>query len=315
MGCQGLGNLLQSILLVAGMVGLLLAIGWLFGGAFGMAWALLVGVIPLFVSIRIMPAIILKMYGARPLAYAEAPRLFAAMDELCRRAELVEKPRLHYIPSAAPLIFSIGKGDTAAIAMADGFLRLLTLREIVAVLAHELSHIRNSDTWVMSFADVVTRVTRTISLMGQLLVIINLPLYLMGERSLPWLPILLMMLAPTVSALLQLSLSRTREFDADLWGARISGDPAGLASALAKLEGYNQRMERKLFGRGRAVSEPSLLRTHPVTDERIRRLQDIESEMYPDRETIASPDDAPCLHPHLGEITRPPRRHFSGLWH
>ncbi|RNC70972.1 MAG: peptidase M48 [Desulfuromonadales bacterium] len=312
---QGVRNLLQSAALVAGMVGMLLALGWLFAGVFGMVWALAVGIIPLVVSIRVYPTLILKMYGAKPLTAADSPQMHAIVNEMARRAGLAEPPSIHYIPSAIPLIFSVGKGKNSAIAIADGVLRLLTLREIVGVVGHEVSHIRNSDTWVMSFADVVTRVTRMISLLGQLLVIVNLPLYILGEHSMPWVPLLLMLLAPTLSALLQLSLSRTREFEADLWGARISGDPAGLASALAKLEISQQRAAEKTLPGMRKV-EPSLLRTHPITDERIRRLRDIEHEMYPGLETIVCPDDGgPCLPPHLEEITRQPRRHLSGLWH
>lgn len=313
---QGVRNMLQSVILVAGMVGLLLALGWFFAGVFGMVWALFVGIIPLVVSIRVFPTLVLRLYRARPVTPSDAPQLHAIVRELAARAGIEESPHLYYIPSTAPLIFSVGRGKDAAIALADGILRLLTLRELVGVLGHEVSHIRNSDTWVMSFADVVSRVTRVISLLGQFLVIVNLPLYLLGEYSLPWIPILLMMFAPTVSALLQLSLSRTREYEADFSGARICGDPAGLASALAKLEAYRSRVLGKALIPGRASVEPSLLRTHPVTEERIRRLREIEHEMYPDREAISdAKDDSSHIPSHLEKVERKPHRRISGLWH
>lgn len=313
---QRVRNLVQSLALILGMVGLLLTLGWLFAGVYGVAWAIMVGIIPLVVSIRVLPSMILRMYRARPLTEAEAPQLHAVMRELADRAGLDSPPRLHYIPSTAPLVFSIGKGKSAAVAVTDGLLRLLTLRELVGVLGHEVSHIRNSDTWVMSFADVVSRVTRVISLLGQFLVIINLPLFILGEHALPWGPIILMMFAPTVSALLQLSLSRTREYDADLSGARISGDPAGLASALAKMEEFQRSTLGKPLVPGRGSVEPSLLRTHPVTEERIRRLREIEREMYPERKAVPGREnDTDHIPPHLPEVERKPRRHLSGLWH
>ena len=139
----------------------------------------------------------------------------------------------------------MGFGKKGAIAVTHGLLRLFTLRELVGVLSHEVSHIRNNDTWVMSFADVVSRVTGTLSLFGQLLVLINLPLYFLGNRSLPWVPVILMTLAPAFSALMQLALSRTREFDADLHAAQLSRDPTGLATALEKLEAYQEKLMEK----------------------------------------------------------------------
>uniref|UniRef100_UPI002604C2C1 M48 family metalloprotease n=1 Tax=Geobacter sp. TaxID=46610 RepID=UPI002604C2C1 len=163
MAGQSLRNLLQSAVLILGMVGLLLALGWLFAGIYGIAWAVCVGIIPLIVSIRVFPTLVLKMYRARPITAEEAPRLHTIIRELARRADLNTPPRLHYIPSTAPLVFSIGRGENAAIAVSDGILRLLTLRELVGVLGHEMSHIGCGDTWVMSFADVVSRLTRAIS--------------------------------------------------------------------------------------------------------------------------------------------------------
>uniref|UniRef100_UPI002614BD5B zinc metalloprotease HtpX n=1 Tax=Geobacter sp. TaxID=46610 RepID=UPI002614BD5B len=198
----------------------------------------------------------------------------------------------------------------------DGILRLLTLRELVGVLGHEMSHIGCGDTWVMSFADVVSRLTRAISFLGQVLVLINLPLFILGKYAMPWGPIILMTFAPTISALLQLSLSRTREYEADLSGALLSGDPAGLASALAKLEEQQQQLLKRTLIPGRTTIEPSILRTHPVTDERLRRLAAIEQELSADRAPlVGSNGNGTELTRHLEKVTRKPRRHLSGLWH
>ncbi len=311
---RSLNNLLHTLVLLVGLFGLLLLLGWLFAGRIGMLWAVLLGVIPLFVSIRVLPRMVLRLYRTRELATTDAPELFALVTELSKRAGLSTLPRLYYIPSRMALIFSVGFGKEGAIAITDGLLRLFTLRELVGVLGHEISHIRNNDTWVMSFADVVSRVTGTLSLFGQLLVLINLPLYFLGNRSLPWIPVILLTFAPAVSALMQLALSRTREFDADLHAARLTGDPAGLAAALGKLEEYQERLLEKSLRRNRS-GEPSLLRTHPRTDERVRRLLQVAEEMPTPPERFPFPSEAhPSLAHHLAEQSRKPRRHIGRGW-
>jgi heat shock protein HtpX len=213
---QRMNNLLHSGALLLALLALLCLIGWLLAGGFGIVWAVFLGIAPFIVGLRIHPFLVLRMYGAKELAPDDAPQLFAMVEELGRRASLAAMPHLYHIGSRVALVFSVGQGERAAIALSDGMLRLLTLRELVCVLAHETSHIRNNDTWVMSFADVVSRVTGTISLLGQILVLVNLPFYILGDLSLPWLPLLLMASSPFASGILQLALSRTREFDADL---------------------------------------------------------------------------------------------------
>ena len=310
-----LSNLLHTAALIGALLGLLCLLGWSVAGVYGVVWALLLGVIPLFVSIRLFPTLTLKMFGARPLDRCEAPKLHAILQELSRLARLPAVPRLHYIASNAALVFSIGHGATAVISVSDGILRLLTLREMIAVMAHEVSHIRNNDTWVMSFADVVSRLTHTISLVGQILILINLPLIVFRGYSLPWFPLLLMLVAPIISALLQLALSRTREYNADLQAVHLAGDPAGLSSALSKMEEYQRKiLQRGLTGHSKG--EPSLLRSHPATEERIRRLRGLASEM---QATFAGLNHTDTEHEELPEelkrVTRRPRRHLSGFWH
>lgn len=307
-------NRLHALVLLTALLALLWLLGWLFAGIFGIIWASLLGIIPLFLSIRVFPAVVLKMYGARPLLPREAPRLFTLVEELSSRAGLPVPPRLFYIASNAVLIFSVGLGKEGAIAVTDGILRFFTARELVGVLAHEIGHIRHNDTWVMSFADVVSRITSAVSLLGQFLLVINLPLLFLSDHSLPWLPLLLMVAAPVISALLQLALSRNREFDADLYAARLFGDPSGLASALVKLEDLQQKIMRKLVSPGHRGTGPSLLRTHPRTEERVRRLLQLEREQALQTQPSVENGET-VLSSQLPKPARKPRRHLSGLWH
>ena len=307
-------NAFRTVILLAVLTALLVWLGDMFGGRQGAIMALIFAGAMNFASYWFSDKIVLKMYGARPLATGEAGQLYQIIRQLVDRSGHPDTPRLHYIPSRVPLVFSVGSGDNAAIALSDGLLRLLTQRELVGVLAHELSHIVNRDTWLMSFADVTSRITRALSMLGQLLLLLNLPLYLLDQRPLPWLPLLLMAGAPSLSALLQLALSRTREFDADLAGARLCGDPLGLASALEKLEGARQGA-RRLFRQGGPAGEPSLLRTHPQTEERIRRLLGYHAELSDQGPAWLNLADTPHVPGHLPPVHRKPRRRLSGLWH
>lgn len=307
-----LANLLQSLLLISALVLLMWGLGWLFAGSYGIIWATMIGVFPLTASVRFFPLMALRMYGARPLSPQEAPRLHTILCEICKRTPLQPPPQLHFIASELALIFSVGRGKNAAIALSAGILRLLSLRDLYGVLAHEVSHIKNGDTLVMSLADVASRVTSALSFAAQILVIVNLPLILVGSVHFPWLPLLLMLLAPTLSGLLQLALSRTREYSADLQGAIVTGDPQGLAAALEKIEEYQARQITRLIGPHR--DQPSLLRTHPATPERIRRLQELEQAIHHPHERSGFPEGSTKgLPPHLDRPLPPPRRRFPGI--
>jgi len=239
------------------------------------------------------------------------------MEELARRSGLARYPPLYYIPSSVMNAFTVGKRDNAAIGVTDGILRKLTLRELAGVLAHEISHLRNGDLRVMTLADVISRITANLSMIGQVLILINLPLFLMGRAHIPWIPLLLLLAAPTLSALMQLALSRTREFDADMGAVRLTGDPLGLASALEKMERYQGSLLGTIFAPGRRSPDPSLLRSHPHTEERIRRLLSLEERPAPAHAIpLASPEPMFFGTPDIPTVTRQPRyRYVSGLWH
>jgi heat shock protein HtpX len=211
--------------------------------------------------------------------------------------------------------FAVGAPNQAAIAVTDGLLRNLTLREVAGVLAHEISHVRSNDLWVMGLADLFSRATSLMSLMGQFLLLLNIPLLLFGQAAINWFVVLLLIFAPNLSALAQLALSRTREYDADLNAARLTGDPEGLARALQKIEHVQGGWLERIFMPGRRVPEPSLLRTHPQTDERISRLLALRRQVPRFQERILV-DSTPDLTSILGRpVVRLPGWHISGLWH
>jgi len=184
-------------------------------------------------------------------------------------------PRLYYIPDRMMNAFAVGSRDEAAIGLTEGLLRHLNRRELVGVLAHEISHIRHNDMRVMSVAALISHLTSLFSSFGQLLLFLNLPLLLFGRTTISWFAILLLLAAPLLSSLLQLALSRTREFEADLGAAHLTGDPEGLASALQKMAYYQDNLLKRIFMPGYKAPDPSLFRTHPKTDERVNRLRQL----------------------------------------
>jgi heat shock protein HtpX len=188
------------------------------------------------------------------------------------------------------------------------------LRELAGVLAHELSHVRNGDLSVMALADAMTRFTQILSYLAIFLAIFNLPAWLLGDVDMPFLGLLLLYLAPSIGSLLQLALSRTREYDADTEGAELTGDPRALASALDKLERYQGSFWEDLMFPvpTRRIPQPSLLRTHPPTEERIRRLLELEHrELSPPIEVVEEPMVSMVG---VSPGSMQPRYRFPGVW-
>lgn len=186
-------------------------------------------------------------------------------------------PALYYVPSATVNAFAVGTRHASAIAITDAMLRTFSPREIAGVFAHEVSHIRINDLWVMAFADLCGRLTRMLSTAGQILLLLNLPLLMFTSHGVSWTAILILVFMPLMSALIQLSLSRSREYNADFGAVELTGDPHGLVMALEKMERYHRRpCKRILRPRGR-LSKLSWLRTHPLTEKRIERLRRLES--------------------------------------
>jgi heat shock protein HtpX len=303
-------NWLQTTLLLAGILLLLALLGWFLAGATGIIWAVVLGAFSLIFGQQLSPQLVLRMYRARPLRPQEAPGLYQLVIELARRAGLEVAPTVYYVPTRVLNAFAVGTRRNAAIGVTDGLLRALNERELAGVLAHEISHIRNNDMRVMSIADIASRITGLFSTFGKLLLFLNLPLILMGETPISWWAILLLIFAPLLSGLLQLALSRTREFDADLGAVQLTGDPVGLASALNKLEYYSVNIWQQILLPGYRVPDPSLLRTHPHTKDRIDRLMQLAPAAEQPQLAAATPV-WPQSYP---QVTRRPAWNVLGFW-
>lgn len=304
-------NLAHSLLLLAGMLGILALCAWLVWGGEGILWALVLGGLTLLLTPSVAPEWVMRMYRAVPLGPRDCPDCYAILEALAARADLEQLPRLYYIRSPVLNAFAVGRRDQAAIGVTDGLIRTLSTREFAGVLAHELSHVRNDDLWIMNLADLMSRLTSLLSWVGQLLLLLSIPAMLIAGTAVPLLLVLTLILAPTAVSLLQLALSRAREYDADLDAAALTGDPQGLASALARLERLQGRYWEEIFLPGRRMPEPSLLRTHPPTRARIERLMALYEE--------AEPVPIPVLRPTLpGFATQPPespRFRWTGAWY
>lgn len=304
-----LRNALHTAILIGGSALLLAVIAWTVFGWTGLVWAAIGGAVGLWTMGRMSPKVVLNLYKARPLSPDELPDVHHVVGELARRAELPSVPQLYYVPSKILNAFAVGTPQESAIAVTDGLVRAMNMRQLAGILAHETSHIRSGDLKVMALADVLTRITSFMSMVG----LIGIPALFGAGMEIPWLGILLLIFAPTIGGLLQLGLSRTREYDADLDGAALTGDPAGLASALDTLERRQGHIWEGLFPAGR-VPSPSLLRTHPATKDRVARLMALTGEAEP--QIVVSntrPEPGPSIVPPI----RNPRIHWHrmGIWY
>lgn len=280
-------NHLRSLALLAGMVAWMALVGWLVAGDMGVLWAAIGTTVMLLAQPVRSTTLLRALYGAVPLTRAQAPELYAAMAELTRRAGLPAVPPLLYIPRAEMIALSTGWGRDSTVALSDGMLRGLPARELVAVLAHEVSHLRAGDLRLLRLAEAAARLTRSLAFAGLLLAVFYLPAVIQAAGGMPWLPLLLLVAAPLVADLLALTLSRTREFDADAGAAELTGDPGALISALGRLEmmadGGWERLRRRPLPKWF-----NLIRTHPTTAERMARLSELAPPQAP--RWLALPD-------------------------
>ena len=183
---------------------------------------------------------------------------------------------------------------------------------LLVAMAGVLALLANGNTRVMSLADMISRITSMMSSFGKLLLFLNLPLILVGAVTIPWSIVLVLIGAPIATGLLQLALSRTREFDADLNAARLTGDPGALARGLEKLESHNESIFKQLIVPGYGRREPSLLRTHPHTDERVERLRELSGESA---DELLEDDTRIEVHRGVDRVDRPPRWRPLGIWY
>ncbi|MBE9610610.1 zinc metalloprotease HtpX [Chitinilyticum piscinae] len=275
-------NLMKTALLMAAITALFVLIGGMVGGQAGMLLALLfAGGMNVFAYWN-SDKMVLRMYNARQIDAHSAPEFYGMIAELAQKAGL-PMPKVYIIDEAQPNAFATGRNpEHAAVAATTGILRLLTPREIRGVMAHELAHVQHRDILIS---------TISATMAGAISALANFAMFFGGrdENGQPVNPIAgiaLALLAPIAASLIQMAISRSREFEADAGGARISGDPHALADALAKIEAYargipmhtaeahpetaQMMIMNPLAGAGGLAD---LFRTHPRTDERIARLR------------------------------------------
>jgi len=305
-------NYLHTLVLFLGMGVILSVLGFLLAGIDGVLWSFYLGIFVLVISPNIPPAFIISLYGGQLLTVDEAPGLYQMAEEISDLANLSTPPKLYYLPSQIMNAFSVGTRGNSAIGVSDALLKNLTHRELMGVLAHEISHIQHNDVRVMSYADVISRIINVLSFTGLLLVFFNLPLMILGLLTVSWFALGVLLVAPTLMSLLQLSLSRIRELEADRQAVLLTGDPEGLASALRKIEANTSKLSRFLYQSGHSVPIPSVLRTHPDTEERIKQLLSLRENR---QEVRFSNYDNFTLPARFGKNIRKPRWHVGGFWY
>lgn len=276
-----MGNAFKTTLLMGLMTGLLLLIGVLLGGSRGIEMAFVFAVAMNFFAYWFSDKIVLKAYGAQEISQSEAPELFSIVHELAVAAG-IPMPRLYLIDSDTPNAFATGRNPRhAAVAVTRGIMRICNREELKGVLGHELSHVNNRDILTSSIAA---------TLAGAIMMIASFvrwgAIFGMGrdedERGGMLGMLFIAILAPIAASVIQLAISRTREYQADASGARLTHNPLYLASALRKLESANERLPldaspasahlfivNPLSGQGFS----RLFSTHPPIEERIRRLE------------------------------------------
>jgi len=275
-----LGNWVKTTLLMAAIVALFGAVGLLLGGISWMAVALVLGCAMNLAAYWFSDKMVLRMYRAREVDEHRAPQLYRMVRELTQSAQL-PMPKVYVIDETQPNAFATGRNpEHAAVAATSGILQLLTPRELRGVLAHELSHVKHRDILISTISATIAGAISSIAQVGLLFGGSN-----QNERNVhPLVALLVLIVAPLAAMLIQLAISRSREFDADRGGAEVSGDPQALASALEKIERYArgqpmptaelhpETAQMMIINPLSGGGVKGLFSTHPSTQERIARL-------------------------------------------
>lgn len=285
-------NYVRTAVLLAAMTGLFLAVGFVIGGEAGMLVALAVAAAMNLFAYWNSDKVVLRMYGAKEVDRASAPQLHGIVETLAERAGL-PMPRIYIIENDQPNAFATGRNpQNAAVAATTGLLSMMTSEEIAGVMAHELAHIKNRDTLTMT-------ITATIA--GAIGMLANFAMFFGHSRDSSGSPnplgvvgaLVVMIVAPLAAMLVQMAISRGREYEADRMGAEISGRPLWLASALGKLDQGVQYIDNEAAERNPATAHmfivnplhrggvDNLFSSHPSTANRVRRLRELAGAVGP----------------------------------
>lgn len=308
-------NYFRTMLLLAAMTALFMGVGYMLGGTGGMLIALVFAIGTNAFAYWNSDKMVLRMHNAEPVTQASAPDLHSMVGELARNAGL-PMPRIYIIHDQQPNAFATGRNpDNAAVAVTSGIMQLLNREELAGVVAHELAHIKNRDTLTMTIAATVA---------GAISMLAQFGIFFGGNRDerspFGFVGVLVAALfAPLAATLIQMTISRTREYSADRLGAEICRQPMALASALRKISGYAGRIEMPSAERNPASAHmfiinplsgarmDNLFSTHPNVENRIRALQEMSGGMPP------PPARAQVRQSPLPR-TGPPNRQSSGPW-
>ncbi len=290
--------MVRTFLLMAALTGFVGAFGLMLGGEAGLVIALVVAFGMNFLAYWNSDRAVLRMHGARPVDQGSAPELWEMTASMARRAEL-PMPALHIIETEQPNAFATGRNpENAAVAVTRGLLRNMRREEVAGVVAHELAHIKNRDTLTM---------TITATLAGAVSMLANFAIFFGGGRDRPLGmvgTIAMMILAPMAAAMVQMAISRVREYEADAEGAAICGNPEWLASALNRLGVLSGRIDNVAAERNPATAHmfivnplhmhavDSLFATHPPVEKRIAELRKLGGSSIrhaPVRQTSGGP--------------------------
>lgn len=277
----------KTFFLLVLLSAIIIAIGGLVGGRGGIIFAFVLALIMNVGSYWYSDQIVLRAYNARELAPEEAPMLHQIVEELARNAG-VPKPRVCSVPEEAPNAFATGRDpEHAVVAVTDGLLQILQPDEIKGVLAHEMAHIAHRDILIQTIAGVMASTITALANFLQFASIFGGARDEEGNRTNPLVGLLLAMLAPIAASVIQMAISRSREYLADAGGAQFSGNPLFLANALRKLGAYSQQVPLQHGSAATAemfIVEPmyavgssfaNLFSTHPPLEERIARLEEM----------------------------------------
>ncbi len=285
-------NTLKVGILLVALTALFIFVGDAIGGRSGAMIAFALALVMNLVSYWFSDKIVLSMYGARPLSPADSPELYRMTERLAERAG-IPMPRLYVVPGPQPNAFATGRNPAhSAVAVTEGLLSLLNRDEVEGVIAHEIAHIKHRDTLTMTVVATIAGAVMLLADMARWAMIFGGARSEDREGGNPLVFLLVMIVAPIAAMLIQLAISRAREYEADATGARLAGSPDGLANALRKLEQASRMIPMEaspstahlfivnpLRGMGGALM--SLFMTHPPIEERIRRLERMRgSEWY-----------------------------------